>query len=150
MVTDLNGLASALHLKHGEFPLPQENLVRLTAMKQRVTSMVLALCLTTGGLGLFSASQAWAQELAKGDELSRKAKVKVAPVYPDVARRMSIVGTVRLAVIVEPNGTVKSSKPVGGHPLLVSAAMDAMKRWKFEPAATESSGIVEFKFQPQN
>ncbi len=112
--------------------------------------MVLALCLTTGGLALFSASQAWAQEQAKGDELSRKAKIKVAPVYPDVARRMSIVGTVRLAVVVAPNGTVKSSKPVGGHPLLVSAAMDAMKQWKFEPAATESSGIVEFKFQPQN
>jgi TonB family protein len=124
--------------------------VRLTRMKHRVTSMVLALCLATGGLALISRSQAQAQDQAKGDELLRKAKVKVAPVYPDVARRMSIVGTVRLAVVVERNGNVKSSKPVGGHPLLVSAAMDAMKRWKFEPAATESSGIVEFKFQPQN
>ena len=62
---------------------------------------------------------------------------------------MNIAGTVRLAVVVAPNGTVKSSKPVGGHPLLVNAAMDAMKQWKFEPAPTESSGIVEFKFQPQ-
>jgi TonB family protein len=126
--------------------------VRLTRMKHRVTSMVLALCLATGGLALILRSQAQAQDQdqAKGDELWRKAKVKVAPVYPDVARRMSIVGTVRLAVVVERNGTVKSSKPLGGHPLLVSAAMDAMKRWKFEPAATESSGIVEFKFQPQN
>ena len=124
--------------------------MRLTRMKHRVTSMVLALCLATGGLTLILRSQAQAQDQAKGDELLRKATVKVAPVYPDVARRMSIVGTVRLAVVVERNGTVKSSKPVGGHPLLVSAAMDAMKRWKFEPAATESSGIVEFKFQPQN
>jgi hypothetical protein len=33
---------------------------------------------------------------------------------------------------------------------LVSAAMDAIKRWKFESAPTESSGVVEFKFQPQN
>jgi len=39
---------------------------------------------------------------------------------------------------------------VGGHPLLVSAAMDAIKRWRFEPAQMESSGVVEFKFQPQN
>jgi protein TonB len=74
----------------------------------------------------------------------------VAPVYPDVARRMSITGTVRLAVVVSPNGAVKSSKAVGGHPLLVNAAMDAIKRWKFEPAPAESSGIVEFNFQPQN
>jgi TonB family protein len=122
----------------------------LASTKQRVTSMVLAIGLTLVGVALVSSSQAQTQEQAKGDELLRKAKVRVAPVYPDVARRMSIVGTVRLAVVVEPNGTVKSSKPVGGHPLLVSAAMDAVKRWKFEPAATESSGIVEFKFQPQN
>jgi TonB family protein len=63
---------------------------------------------------------------------------------------MSITGTVRLAVVVSPNGAVKSARVVGGHPVLVDAAMDAMKRWKFEPAPTESSGIVEFKFQPQN
>jgi TonB family protein len=73
----------------------------------------------------------------------------VAPVYPDVARRMSITGTVRLAVVVSPNGAVKSSKAAGGHPLLVNAAMDAIKG-KFEPAPAESSGIVEFNFQPQN
>ena len=59
-------------------------------------------------------------------------------------------GTVKLAVVVAPNGTVKSSKAMGGHPLLVNAAMDAVRQWKFEPAATESTGVVEFKFQPQN
>jgi TonB family protein len=91
-----------------------------------------------------------AQEESKTEELTRKAKTKVTPVYPDVARRMSIAGTVRLAVVVAPNGTVKSSKPIGGHPVLVNAAMDAMKQWKFEAAPTESSGVVEFKFQPQN
>jgi len=95
-------------------------------------------------------SLAMAQEESKTEELTRKAKTKVTPVYPDVARRMSIAGTVRLAVVVAPNGTVKSSKPIGGHPVLVNAAMDAMKQWKFEAAPTESSGVVEFKFQPQN
>jgi TonB family protein len=91
-----------------------------------------------------------AQGEVKTDELLRKAKTKVAPLYPDIARRMSIAGTVKLAVIVAPNGTVKSSRPVGGHPVLVNAAMDAIKQWRFESAPTESSGIVEFKFQPQN
>ena len=91
-----------------------------------------------------------APQEVKTEDLDRKPKVKVAPFYPEVARRMNIAGTVRLAVVVAPNGTVKSSKPVGGHPLLVNAAMDAIKRWKFEAAPTESSGIVEFKFQPQN
>ena len=90
-----------------------------------------------------------AQEEVKTEDLARKPKTRVAPVYPAVARRMNIEGTVKLAVVVAPNGTVKSSKPVGGHPLLVNAAMDAMKQWKFEAAQTESSGIVEFRFQPQ-
>jgi TonB family protein len=126
--------------------------VRLTRTKLRLTSMVLAVGLATVWVGLVSPSQAQtqAQEQAKGDELPRKAKLKVEPVYPEVARRMSIGGTVRLAVVIAPNGTVKSSKPVGGHPLLVNAATDAIRRWRFEPGSTESSGIVEFKFQPQN
>ena len=63
---------------------------------------------------------------------------------------MSITGTVRLAVVVGPNGAVKSAKPIGGHPVLVNAAVDAMRQWRFEPGPGESSGVVEFKFQPQN
>jgi len=84
------------------------------------------------------------------DELTRKTRVKVAPAYPDLARRMKITGTVRVLVVVSANGNLKDSKVVGGNPLLVNAAMDALKKWKFEPAETESSGTVEFKFQPQN
>jgi TonB family protein len=63
---------------------------------------------------------------------------------------MNIVGTVKVMVVVAPNGNLKSSKAVGGHPLLVNAALDAIKKWKFESASEESSGIVEFKFQPQD
>jgi len=124
--------------------------VRLATMRRWVVGVVLAFCLVTAGAALLWPSQALAQEHAKTDELSRKAKTKVAPIYPAFARHMNIVGTVRLAVTVAPNGTVKSSKPLGGHPVLVNAAMEAVKQWKFEPAPTESSGVVEFKFQPEN
>ena len=86
---------------------------------------------------------------SKTEELTRKAKTRVSPVYPELARRMSITGTVRLAVVVTPNGQVKTAKAIGGHPILVNAAVDAMKQWRFESAPTESSGVVEFKFQPQ-
>jgi TonB family protein len=89
-----------------------------------------------------------AQE-SKIEELTRKAKTRVSPVYPELARRMSITGTVRLAVVVAPNGQVKAAKPIGGHPILVNAAVDAMKQWRFESAPVESSGVVEFKFQPR-
>jgi TonB family protein len=111
---------------------------------------MLGLWVVTAGLAMSCSTPVMAQQEVKTEELSRKAKTKVTPVYPDIARRMSITGTVRLAVVVAPNGTVKSSKAVGGHPVLVNAAVDAMRQWKFEAAPTESSGIVEFKFQPRN
>jgi TonB family protein len=116
-----------------------------------VFSVVLGLWVIAAGTQMLC-PPAMAQENVKteSDELTRKPKTKVAPIYPDVARRMGVSGTVKLSVVVAPNGTVKSSKVVGGHPVLVNAAMDAMKQWKFESAPTESSGIVEFKFQPQN
>jgi len=85
---------------------------------------------------------------AQQDEITRKAKTKVAPMYPELARRMSISGVVKVQVVVAPNGTVKSTKAVGGHPLLVNAATEAVKKWKFEPASEETTGIVEFKFDP--
>jgi TonB family protein len=87
--------------------------------------------------------------MAQG-ELTRKAKTKVAPAYPPLARRMNITGTVKVLVVVSPNGNLKDTKVVGGNPLLVNAAMDALKKWKFEPADSESTGTVEFKFQPQD
>ena len=82
------------------------------------------------------------------DQITRKVKSRVSPAYPELARRMSIAGVVKVQVVVAPNGTVKSTKVVGGHPLLVTAAVDAVKKWRFEPAADETTGVVEFKFDP--
>jgi TonB family protein len=83
-------------------------------------------------------------------ELTRKAKTKVEPAYPLLAKRMNITGTVKVLVVVSRSGSLKDTKVVGGNPILVNAAMDALKKWKFEPAETESTGTVEFRFQPQD
>jgi TonB family protein len=83
-------------------------------------------------------------------EIVRRAKSKVAPVYPELARKMNITGTVKVEVVVAPNGSVKDAKVVGGHPVLATAALEAVKKWRFEPTALESSGIVDFKFEPRN
>jgi TonB family protein len=85
---------------------------------------------------------------AQQDEISRKVKSKVSPTYPELARRMSISGVVKVQVVVAPNGAVKSTKVVGGHPLLVNAAVDAVKKWRFDAASEETTGLVEFKFDP--
>jgi TonB family protein len=60
---------------------------------------------------------------------------------------MNLAGTVKIQVVVAPNGTVKEAHIVGGHPVLANAALDAAKR--FEPAALESAGIIDFKFEPR-
>jgi TonB family protein len=82
------------------------------------------------------------------NDVVRRAKTKVQPVYPDLARKMNISGTVKVQVVVAPNGTVKDAKVVGGHPVLASAALEAVRKWRFDPAPAESTGVVDFKFDP--
>lgn len=83
------------------------------------------------------------------DEIVRRAKNKVQPAYPELARKMSITGTVKIEVTVAANGTVKEARIVGGHPVLANAALDAAKKWRFEPASAETSGVIDFKFEPR-
>lgn len=65
----------------------------------------------------------------------QKAKLidQVSPKYPDEALRNRIAGTVVLHIILEKDGTVKQVEVVSGHPLLVQAAVDAVKQWKYQP-----------------
>ncbi len=79
-------------------------------------------------------------------ESSRKIVNKVAPVYPDLARKMAIRGVVRVEVVVAPNGSVKSVQIKGGHPVLAQAAQTAVSKWKWEPASHETTLVVEVKF----
>ena len=79
-------------------------------------------------------------------EIARKVKSKVPPVYPELAKRMSISGTVKVQITVDKNGQVKNSKLVGGHPILANAALDAVRKWRYEAAAEETTGVVEFRF----
>jgi TonB family protein len=83
----------------------------------------------------------------QNSEIYRRAKIKVQPEYPDLARKMDLAGVVKIEVTVSPNGTVKSARVVGGHPVLAGAALDAARKWRFEPASAESSGVIEFKFE---
>ena len=79
-------------------------------------------------------------------ETNRKAVKTVKPEYPALADKMHITGSVKLAVIISPDGKVKSTRVVGGHPLLIPAATAAAKRWQFEPDSKETSQVIEFKF----
>ena len=80
----------------------------------------------------------------------RKAKSKVAPVYPELAKRMNVTGRAKIEVIITPDGRVKSTRAVGGHPLLVQACLDAVKEWKFVAAPEETTQVVECEFSGNN
>ena len=80
-------------------------------------------------------------------EIKHRATMKVEPVYPELARKLNISGTVRVRIAVAPNGAVTDAKAVGGHPVLVNAAVDAARKWRFEPTPGGTTGILEFTFE---
>jgi len=82
-------------------------------------------------------------------EHGRKVVYRVIPPYPQLAKQMQLRGTVRLMAVVAPNGTVKFIEPIGGNPLLVKSAEDAVMQWKYAAAPAESKEPVELRFSPE-
>ncbi|MGH9546429.1 MAG: TonB family protein [Terriglobales bacterium] len=58
---------------------------------------------------------------------------KVQPVYPPEARRMHMEGSVVIDAMVTAQGQVDNLQLVSGNPVLASAAMDAVRRWRYSP-----------------
>ena len=79
----------------------------------------------------------------------REVKSRVTPTFPELAKRMNVTGVVKVEVVVAPNGSVKSAKAIGGHPLLIEAAVTAAKNFKYEASPEESKETIEFKFGAQ-
>jgi TonB family protein len=78
----------------------------------------------------------------------RKVLTRVEPEYPDALKRLYIGGVVRLEVVVAPNGNVKSTKLLGGSPILGQSTMKAVKQWKYAPAAADETLTVKLEFDP--
>jgi len=81
---------------------------------------------------------------------TRKVIRKTQPIYPEIAKRMQLSGTVRVIAVVAPDGTVKKIEPVGGSPVLLEAAKESVINWKFAAANSETKEIVELHFAPLN
>ena len=74
-------------------------------------------------------------------------------IYPALAKREKISGTVKCEVLIDEKGTVTKVKALSGHPVLAAAAEDSIRRWKYVPAKldnkpVQSSTIVEVNFNP--
>lgn len=68
-----------------------------------------------------------------GNVTAAKIMNRVSPVYPALARQTRISGTVRLHAIIAKDGTVQQLEVMSGHPLLVQAALDAVRQWRYQP-----------------
>jgi protein TonB len=55
------------------------------------------------------------------------------PVYPPLARTVRIAGTVRLAATISEDGHIRDLRVISGHPMLISAALEAVRQWVYQP-----------------
>jgi len=60
---------------------------------------------------------------------------KVLPVYPDVLKHAGISGTVKVRVIIGPDGTVRDVEARGGGAIFIDSVTKALKQWRFMPTA---------------
>jgi TonB family protein len=102
-------------------------------MYKKLSFLLVALNILIFGAGLLRAD-------------NRKAVKTSPPVYPAIAAKMKIEGTVKLDATIDPDGTVSDVKVLSGHQLLAGAAVDAVKKWKYEPAEAKSTQSVTVDF----
>ena len=66
---------------------------------------------------------------------------KPDPVYPELARRVRVSGTVVLDVQIDEEGNVSDVRVLSGHPLLTAAAVEAVRRWKYSPTVLNGEPV---------
>jgi TonB family protein len=115
---------------------------------RRLAAAVINLSLLIGG-GAALEPRAKAQDEAT-DAAKRKVRIKIVPEYPELAKQLHLGGKVKVETTISADGHVTAAKAVGGSPLLVNSAIDALKKWRFEPAPRETTEVIEFDFTGQN
>lgn len=76
----------------------------------------------------------------------RKTIKQRKPAYPALARQMNLRGAVTIELTISPSGRVTETHVVGGSPVLIPAALDAVKDWSYEPASATTTEIVKINF----
>jgi TonB family protein len=76
-----------------------------------------------------------------GDVKSAKLISQMAPVYPILAKNQHVSGDVRVDALIDANGRVTTMKVISGPTLLHQAAMDALRQWKYQPAALDGKAV---------
>jgi TonB family protein len=135
-----------MHLEGGRL---LRRTLRLKEIIVREVKRILVVCLLAvlaiasgGGISLRA-------QIAELPETKRKVSVLVKPQYPELAKKLSLSGLVKIEITIGPDGKVKRTHIVGGHPVLATEAEKAALQSEFEPGPKETTEIIEFKFSSQ-
>ena len=101
--------------------------------------------IATVTVGLACAVPASAQDSSGG----RRVVERVQPTYPALAQRSGLSGTVKLKVLIAPDGKVKDVEVLGGNPVFVGNATESVKKWKWVSSDHESTETVLVTFAPR-
>ena len=77
---------------------------------------------------------------------TRKATKTAPPSYPALAAKMKVEGTVKIEATINDEGTVEEAKVISGHALLAPAAVEAVKKFRYEPGGGKSTQMVNVYF----
>jgi TonB family protein len=114
-------------LKEIKSPIPPPKPLAVSASTTAAVAIVAdpypSLRIPDGGI---SKKQGQATSLQLGHLLSR-----VEPIYPEAAKEQGIQGTVKLHAIIGRQGSVENLEPVDGSPVLVAAAVNAVRQWRY-------------------
>jgi TonB family protein len=83
---------------------------------------------------------------SSGGEEPRPVKEVVTPEYPALAKQLKLRGTVKVEVVIAPDGKVKKAHVIGGHPLLAVEAEKAALLTRFEAAPKETTQVIQYRF----
>ena len=91
-----------------------------------------------------------------GNVMQSKLISQPHPVYPPEAKQARIQGVVKLNATIAKDGTVQRLEVMSGHPLLIPAALDAVKQWVYQPTLLNGQPVeiqteidVNFTLAPQ-
>ncbi len=110
---------------------------------------LLAVCLLAVLAAAIGGTVSSRAQIAEIPESRRKVRVLAKPQYPELAKKLSLSGLVKIEVTIGPDGKVKRTHIVGGHPVLATEAEKAAMQSEFEPGPKETTEVIEFKFSQQ-
>ncbi|MFZ0797276.1 MAG: TonB family protein [Terriglobales bacterium] len=143
-----------------EFAVPTKHRIRIG---RRGLVVLIACMLALAGIGWWQWQRSWSDlenRLLVGEEgfrvpsetMEKRIETKVEPVYPEAARTAGLEGLVVLDAVIASDGSVKRLRSVSGPDVLVQAATEAVRSWKFEPylfsgkaVEVETTITVEFR-----